>query len=136
MKKLVTIDGKEFEMELTPEQIALIDGPMKRLFDWHNTTEEAFNKLYENIPAKIKAIALEAMIAEMYRNNVEVDWNNSGQYKWVLWFNLSKDVSLNCVGYYHSQSCHIPPFLCFLSEADAKDAWKNYSDVYKISRQP
>lgn len=135
MKKLVTIDGKEFEMELTPEQIALISEPMKRLFDWHNTTEEAFNKLYENIPAKIKAIALETMIAEMYRNNVEVDWSNSRQYKWFLWFDLSEGVSLFGVNF-NGQSSNVPPFLCFLSEADAKDAWKNYSEVYKISRQP
>ena len=109
---------------------------MKRLFDWHNTTEEAFNKLYENIPAKIKAIALEAMIAEMYRNNVEVDWSDSRQYKWFLWFDLSEGVSLDCVGYCDSQLSYVPPFLCFLSEADAKDACKNYSEVYKISRQP
>ena len=133
----VTIEGREFDLELTPQQLEVINrDALEEVYAYHNTTKEAFDKLYKNIPTHIKALAQEELIVKMYNKGETPDWKDDNQRKWFLWFDFSGEeitlVRVNC-NYYRS---YVPPLLSFLREEDAREAWSKYKEVYKVSRNP
>ena len=130
----VTVNG--VEITLTPEQEALVVGDsMKVIYDFHNTTAEAFDKLYENIPAHIKAYAQETMIVNYYNDGKQVDFSDDSYDKYYPYFDYEDGFSLSSVCYYFDYSfSHVPPPCCFFSEESCNKAVEKYMHIYKISR--
>jgi hypothetical protein len=60
------------------------------------------------------------------------DWNNSNQYKWFPYFNLSSGFGFSATGcaYVHARTT-VGSRLCFESEAKAKHAGTKFLQLYK-----
>jgi hypothetical protein len=131
----VTIEGREFDLELTPQQLEVINrDALEEVYAYHNTTREAFDKLYKNIPTHIKALAQEELIVKMYNKGETLDWQDDNQRKWFLRLDFSREeITLDLVNFRYCNS-DVPPLLSFLREEDAREAWSKYKEVYKISR--
>lgn len=133
--KIININGKDFTLE---ELTSLIESsknesPMIEVYEFHNTTEEAFDQLYKNIPIHIKAHAQEEMITNFYNKGEKVDFDDHNQYKYFLWFYLGKDFRFDSVNdylYYANTSLR----LAFLREKDALEAKDKFFDIYRLSR--
>lgn len=104
----------------------------QKLFEYHKTTEEEFNKLYENLPKHVKAYALEVMVVEYYNKGWTPNWSNSSEYKYCPWLYLNNfrlcTVDNCCTG----SSCSAR--LCFKSEEDCREAVEEFFEVFKESR--
>lgn len=131
----ININGKETEITLTAEQLKQIENqnPMQKVYDYHNTTEEAFNNLYKNVSEFAKAQEIERMIVNFYNKGEQADWNNSNQHKYYPYFNLGKIFSYYCYHYWCSFS-YVPARLCFLRKEDLIEAVEVYKEQYENSR--
>lgn len=136
MKDKIEINGKSFSLE---ELNALIEAaksekPIDEVYNYHGITEEEFNSKHRNSSDFIKAIDREALIVSFYNKGEDVDFDNSNQKKWYPYFAMdSKNFRFG-----HSLSridnSTMPTALCFLREADLKDAVEKYLPQYKNSR--
>ena len=106
--------------------------PMDEVFKYHNTTEEEFDKLYENLPKHVKAFEKECMVVAFYNKGWSPDFNNKNEYKYYPWFNMN-NFSLLCVYYCYSIS-YFPRRLLFKNEKDCREAVEKYFEVFKESR--
>lgn len=133
--KTININGKDFTLEELSNLVesAKKGNPMDKVFRFHSITEEQFNKDYENTSEFAKAIEIEAMIVNYYNISEKVDFNNSKQSKWYLWFYLGDNFRLRGCDYYDSIS-YVPSRLCFLRKEDALEASKVYFEQYRNSR--
>ena len=60
------------------------------------------------------------------------DWNNSNQYKWYPYFNLSSGFGFSATGYHYGNAITlVGSRLCFESEEKAKYAGKQFLQLYK-----
>lgn len=130
----ISINGKETEITLTKEQLDQINSqnPLKKLFDYHKTTEKEFNKLNGHLPAHIQGQILENMVVEMYNKGEKTDWKNNSQTKYSPFFNLG-DFSYRDWRY-GSTASGVPASFCFLRKEDMLEAVELYLDIYKNSR--
>lgn len=131
----ININGKETEITLTKEQLKQINSqnPLQKVFDYHKTTEERFNKLNGHLPKHLQGQILEAMMVEMYNKGEKPDWSNSNQSKYYTYFNMN-DFSYGDWGYACTASSHVPASSIFLRKKDLLEAVELYIDLYKQSR--
>ena len=133
--KIEIPNGYEIDTEKsTFENIVFkeISNPMDEVYKYHNTTEEEFNKLYENLPKHVKAFEKECMVVAFYNKGWTPDFSNNSQYKYFPWFYMDK-FSLDSVSYFNSSSS-VPRRLLFKSEKDCREAVEKYFEVFKESR--
>lgn len=138
MKELKIEAPKGFEVDKensTFERIIFkeVSSPVNVIFNYHNITEEEFNKNHEKCSDFVKAIAFEEMIVNFYNKGEVVDTNNSNQRKYYLWFYTGDKFRL-CYCDYCNRYSVVPSRLCFLREKDALEAAKLYLEQYRNSR--
>lgn len=131
----ININGKETEITLTKEQLKQIENqnPMQKVYDYHNTTEEEFDRLYKNVSEFAKAQEIERMIVNFYNKGEQPDWNNSNQYKYYPYFYLGSNFSCNGCNFWISCS-GISARLCFLRKEDLLEAVVVHKEQYENSR--
>ena len=132
----ININGKETEITLTKEQLKQINNqnPLQKVFDYHKTTEEEFNKLNGHLPSYLQGQILEAMMVEMYNKGEKPDWSNSNQNKYYPYFNMS-DFSYGAWHCHYAYS-NVPASVCFLRNEDLLEAVELYIDIYKKGQRP
>lgn len=133
--KTININGKDFTLE---ELSTLIenskrDNPMLEVYKFNNTTEEEFDKLYQNIPAHIKAYAQEEMIVNFYNKGEKVNFSNHNQSKYYVWFYLGDNFRFYDVCYQYS-CAGSSSRLGFLRKEDALEAKDKFFEIYRLSR--
>lgn len=131
----IEINGKETEITLTKEQLKQIESQnaMQKIYEYHNTTEEKFNKLYKDISEFAKGQEIERMIVNFYNKGEQPDWNNSNQYKYYPYFNLGSNFSYH--GYSHwCSGSFTSARLCFLSKENLLEAVEIFKEQYENSR--
>lgn len=132
--KTININGSDYTVEeLTKiledaKKVSL----MQKVYEYHKTTEEEFNKLYENIPSKVKAYAQEIMIVAYYNKNWTPNWKNSDEYKYYPYFYMD-EFRLYCVNSNCLRSCVGAPSV-FKNKKDCEEAVELFFDIYKESR--
>jgi hypothetical protein len=132
----ININGKETEITLTKEQLEQInknDNPMLEVYKYYGTTEEEFDKLYENLPNHVKAFEKECMVVTFYNKDWKPNWDDSDERKYYPWFYLGNDFRLRHSAYFYSCSC-VSSRLCFRSEEDCEEAVEKFFEVYRESR--
>lgn len=84
----ININGKETEITLTKKQLKQIksQNSMQKVYKYHNTTEEQFEKDYKNIPLHLKYIQKEIMIVAYKNNGWKPDMNDNNQRKYYYLF--------------------------------------------------
>lgn len=132
--KTININGQDYTVEQLTEilETAKQQNPMLAVYRFHNTTEEEFNKLYENIPDHVKAFEQECMITNYYNKGEKPNWEDSNQRKYFAWFYLDDFRFDFSDSYYTFSVCSSR--LCFLREEDLKEAVVKFLDIYKRSR--
>lgn len=131
----IEINGKEVEITLTKEQLKQIESKnsMQKIYEYYNTTEEKFNKLYKDVSEFAKNQEIERMIVSFYNKGVQPDWNNSNQYKYYPYFNLGKNFSYDYYYRWHSDSV-TSARLAFLRKEDLLEAVEIFKEQYENSR--
>jgi hypothetical protein len=131
----ININGKETEITLTKEQLKQIENqnPMQKVYDYHNTTEEEFDRLYKNVSEFAKAQEIERMIVNFYNKGEQPDWNNSNQYKYYPYFYLGSNFSYDYYYAWYSYSS-VSARLCFLRKEDLLEAVVVHKEQYENSR--
>ena len=130
----INVNGKETEITLTKEQLKQINNqnPLQKVFDYHKTTEEEFNKLNGHLPKHLQGQILEAMMVEMYNKGEKPDWSNSNQSKYYPYFDM---INFSYDDWYYDYTLsHVPASVCFLRNEDLLEAVELYIDLYKQSR--
>lgn len=131
----INIKGKETEITLTKEQLKQIESQnsMQKIYEYHSTTEEKFNKLYKDVSEFAKAQEIERMIVNFYNKGKQPDWDNGSQYKYYPYFKLGKNSSyLDCNCWF---SCsNFSARLCFLRKEDLLEAVEVFREQYENSR--
>lgn len=133
--KIEIPNGYEIDTEKsTFENIVFkeITNHMDEVYKYHNTTEEEFNKLYENLPKHVKAFEKECMVVAFYNKGWTPDFSNNSEYKYYPWFYMD-NFSLDVVNCFYSCS-DVPRHLLFKNEKDCREAVKKYFEVFKESR--
>lgn len=135
--KTININGSNY----TVEELAKIledakkKSPMDKVYEYHKTNEQEFEKLYENIPLNIKYLQKEVMIVAFYNKGEKPDFNNKKQKKWYSWFYLD-EFRFHGSGY-HGSGTHVPASLCFVgdnAEKNIKEAVVEFFEELKLSR--
>lgn len=134
MKNKININGQDYTVEelTTILENAKKSNPMDEVYAYHNTTEEAFNELYKNIPNKIKSLAQESLIVDFYNRSWAPNWNNSSEKKFYPYFKMD-EFSRNYCNWDYSNS-FAPASLVWKSESDLKEAIEKFFDIFKASR--
>jgi len=132
MKKVTTnINGKETETTLTKEQLEQINksSNMDKVYAYHNTTKEEFDKKYKNVSLRSKYFEMEAMIVA-YKNNGWV--YKQGEKFYYPWFDLELFIF---DGVSDSRTfASVPLALCFKNESLTKETVSEFLEEYKLSR--
>lgn len=135
--KTININGSNY----TVEELAKIledakkKSPMDKVYEYHKTNEQEFEKLYENIPLNIKYLQKEVMIVAFYNKGEKPDFNNKKQKKWYSWFYLDEFRFFD--SYYFGSFTYIPASLCFVgdnAEKNIKEAVVEFFEELKLSR--
>ncbi len=130
----ININGKETEITLTKEQLKQINNqnPLQKVFDYHKTTEEEFNKLNSHLPKHLQGQILEAMMVEMYNKGEKPNWSNSNQNKYYPYFNMG---NFSYGGWYYGcAASYVPASSIFIRKEDLLEAVELYIDLYKQAR--
>lgn len=131
----IEINGKETEITLTKEQLKQIESQnvMQKVYEYHNTTEEKFSKLYREVSEFAKAQEIERMIVNFYNRGILPDWDDRNQSKYYPYFSLGKNFSCDC--YHDWYSCSdASARLCFLRKEDLLEAVEMFKEQYENSR--
>ena len=135
MKTTIQINGKDVEITLTKEQLKQIESQnsMQKIYKYHNTTEEKFNKLFKNVSEFAKAQEIERMIVNFYNKGEQPNWDNSNQCKYYPYFSLGSNFSyyfsINLNSYSNTSAR-----LCFLRKEDLIEAVEIFKEQYENSR--
>lgn len=135
MENTIEINGQKFTIEQLNSIIeqAKNANPMDKVYAYHGTTKEEFDKIYKLAPDHIKAMAQEELIVKFYNKGEEPDWDNSNQRKYYPWFYLGSNFRLySVVSYCSNSTCSAR--LSFIREEDCREATKEFFDIYKRSR--
>lgn len=132
--KTININGSDYTVEELTKILedAKKASPMQKVYEYHKTTEEEFNKLYEKIPPKVKAYAQEIMIVAFYNKGWQPSWKNSNEYKYSPYFYMD-EFRFGRVCSYCSLSYVGAPSV-FKNREDCEEAVELFFDIYKESR--
>lgn len=138
--KINVPDGYEIDQETsTFENIVFKEvikkSPMDKVYEYHKTTKEDFEKLYENLPLSIKYIQKEAMIVSFYNKGEKVNVKDNKQKKWYAWFYLN-EFRFNGSNW-GSGATDSPASLLFVgdnAEKNIKEAVVEFFEEFKLSR--
>ena len=132
--KTININGSEYTVEelTTILENAKKASPMQKVYEYHKTTEEEFDKLYLNIPKKVKAYQQEIMIVEYYNKNWKPNWNNNNEYKFYPYFYMDNFRLCDVFGFCSYADVGAPQV--FKNKKDCKEAVELFFEVYKESR--
>ena len=129
MKATINIEGKEFTIDQLKDLINNQQSPMNKVYAFHKTTKEDFDKLYEKLPLRSKYLEIEAMIVA-YKNDGWVYKNGDKIY--YPYFQL------NPFGFHYlingRSHAGVPLALCFKNEKLLKEAVEEFKEEYKLSR--
>lgn len=103
-----------------------------KVFTYHNTTKEQFDKLYESIPFHVKAYAKESMLASFYNKEWTPNFQDSNERKYYPWFYMD-EFRLNVVDCNDRGSDSCAPLL-WKNEKDLREAIELYPEVFKNAR--
>ena len=109
-----------------------ISNNFDKIFKYHNTNKDEFDKKYEHIPFHVKAYAKEAMLASSYNKNWEPNFADENERKYYPWFYMD-EFRLDGVDVCSRSSYSCAPQL-WRNEKDLRDAIELYPDVFKESR--
>lgn len=105
---------------------------MQKVYEYHKTTEEEFNNLYEKLPNHVKAFEKECMVVAYYNKGWKPNFTDSNERKYYPWFCMD-NFRLNYVFYFCALSI-CSARLLFKNKEDVNDAVKNFFEVFKESR--
>lgn len=136
MKELKIEIPKNYEIDKeksTFEKIVFkeISNNFDKIYKYHNTTQEEFDKTYENMPFYVKAYSKESMLTSFYNKGWQPNFKDKNEKKHYAWFWLD-DFRLDAV--YCSRCSFSCAPLLWKNEKDLKEAIKLYPDVFKDSR--
>lgn len=132
--KTININGSNYTVEelTTILENAKKASPIQKVYEYHKTTEEEFDKLYSNIPKHVKAYQQEIMIVEYYNKGWKPNWFKDDEYKYYPYFYMD-DFRLGFVsGDFTSSFVGAPQI--FKKREDCEKAMELFFDVYKESR--
>lgn len=124
--KTININGQDYTVEqlTTILENAKKQSPLQELLNYHNLTEEEFNKL--------SGFEKECKVVAFYNKGWKPNWKDSNERKWYPYFYMG-NFRLN--GVYCSFSVsYVSSRLCFKNEEDAKEAAEKYFEIFKESR--
>jgi hypothetical protein len=127
----ININGKDYTTE---ELTKILEdakelSPIDKVYAFHKTTKEEFDKLYEKLPLRSKYLEVEVMIVA-YKNN---GWKHKyGDTAYYPYFHISP-FSFYGVNYYQSYST-VPLTFCFKNEKVCEEAVEEFKEEYKLSR--
>lgn len=104
------------------------------IFKFNNTTNEEFNKKWENFEDHEKYGALEKMIVNYYNKGEKPDWKNSNQYKYYPYFIINEENFRYDYYFIWAARSSASSRLAYLRKEDMLEAVELYLDVYKKSR--
>lgn len=132
--KTININGSDYTVEELTKILedAKKVSPMQKVYEYHDTTEKEFDKLYNNIPSKVKAYAQEIMVVAYYNKTWIPDWNNSKEYKYYPYFHMDKFRFGGVSELYSCSSVGAPQV--FKNKKDCEEAVELFFDIYKESR--
>ena len=130
----ININGKETEITLTKQQLEQIQksNPMQKVYEYHNTTEEEFEKSYKNIPLHLKYFQKEVMIVAYKNKGWKPDLTDNNQNKYYVWF-YNSPFRFHDVGWCDSFS-NVPASLLLQSEKVAEDMVEEFIFELEQSR--
>lgn len=126
--KTININGQNYTVE---ELTTILENaknkkqtPLQELLNYHNLTEEEFNKL--------SGFEKECKVVAFYNKGWKPDWKNWDERKYLPWFSMG-DFRMYSVEYLGlSSSC--PSRLYFKNEKDVYEAVEKYFEIFKESR--
>lgn len=132
--KTININGSDYTVEELTKILeeAKKVSPMQKVYEYHKTTEEEFEKLYKNIPSKVKAYQQEIMVVSFYNKGWTPNWNNSNEYKYYPYFYMDK-FRLGGVDHCNSYSDVCAPQV-FKNKKDCEEAVELFLEIYRESR--
>lgn len=125
----INIEGREFTIDELKNLINKKQSPMDKVYSYHKTTKDAFDKLYEKLPLRSKYLEVEAMIAA-YKNDGWV--RKDGDKVYYPYFNLNP-FGFHCVIWADAYA-YVPLAFCFKSEKLCREAVEEFEEEYKLSR--
>lgn len=132
--KTININGSDYTIEELSKILedAKKSSPMDKVYEYHKTTEEEFNKLYQNIPNHVKAYQKECMVVAYYNKGWIPNFKNESEKKYYLWFYLDdfRPDGADC----DYGSSYSSARLCFKSKEDALEASEVFFEEFKESR--
>lgn len=134
MKTTINIEGKEFTIEQLKELINKNEDKLERVFKFNKTTEEEFNKKWEDFEDHEKYGALEKLIVNFYNKGEKPDWKNSNESKCYPCFYIDKDNFRYYGCQYWYTFSDTSSRLAYLRREDMLEAVELYLEVYKKSR--
>ena len=131
----ININGKETEITLTKEQLTQIESQnvMQKVYKYHNTTEEEFEKLYKDTPLNLKYHQKEVMIVAFKNNGWRPDMNNNNQKKYYCWF-YNSPFRFN-VSYWFGSHGPVAASLLLQDEKKCKEMVEEFLPELQQSRQ-
>jgi len=132
--KTININGSDYTVEELSKILedAKKLSPMDKVYEYHSTTEEEFNKLYQSIPNHVKAYQKECMIVAYYNKGWIPNFKDKNERKYYLWLYLD-EFRLDCANYGYGLSSSSARLL-FKSEKEALEASELFFEVFKESR--
>lgn len=127
----ININGKNYTTEELTKILedAKKSSPMDKVYAFHKTTKEDFDRLYEKLPLRSKYLEVEAMIVA-YKNNGWECKEKDGIY--CPYFYLHP---FSFYGVFNYQSfAYVPLAFCFKSEKLCREAIEEFKEEYKLSR--
>lgn len=126
--KTININGQDYTVE---ELTTILENakkqkqtPLQELLDYHNLTEEEFNKL--------SGFEKECRVVAFYNKGWKPDWEDSKEIKHLPYFYMNT-FRLNIILRHYSASM-CSTHLCFKNEEDVREAVEKYFEIFKQSR--
>jgi len=128
-KVLTETFGKDLFKKKSFEDIKTFEDACEELGITNDSCKPIFDENED--PDEIAYKKLKVIVAAINQGWVP-DWNNSSQYKWSPWFNLSSGFGFSASVYVYSLTfTSAGSRLCFESEAKSNYAGKQFADLYE-----
>lgn len=129
MKATINIEGKEFTIDELKDLINNQQSPMNKVYAFHRTTKEEFDKSYEKLPLRSKYLEIEAMVVA-YKNDGWI--YKPGDKIYYPYFQLAP------FGFHYVDNIlsftHVPLALCFKNKKLLEEAVEEFKEEYNLSR--
>lgn len=140
MKVTVTINDKPVEIELTEAQVKAVKKASEKVTDRIKTFDDVLNELkttkakFDNssLNLSIDEIAYRKlkMIAQVLNEGWTPNYDNSSEWKWYPYFNMSSGFGFSYSAYGHEYTL-VGARLVYKSEALSNYAGRQFEDIYK-----